>query len=124
MADDLVGDISIQISDQHASPSPDAVVVVEQTLAPGVRYAGWVPVSKAMLEDGAAMRGALEHAFDRHLRPWKFPDRNPMPTFTFGFDRWTQRARTLRALPSEVRRRVRGAWCEFRYGGDHDEDDW
>lgn len=70
--------------------------------------AAWIPVTRHALVDAAFAPRLLEGAFDRWLRPWRFPDPNPMPTFVPfpRVDRLTQRAKALRRRVADWRHRV------------------
>lgn len=81
---DLPGDITLRVSDQHASAflRDTPVILAEQRLSPTVKYAGWVQVSREILADTAMLSVAIDGAFDRALRPWKYADAGRWPTFT------------------------------------------
>jgi hypothetical protein len=83
---DLPGEVKVQVASGHAdywTGSPlSTVVLAEHRLSPVTKYAGWIRVSNEMLDDAPAIRQVVAGAFDRHLRPWRYPDRNPWPTIT------------------------------------------
>lgn len=75
---DLPGKVTVTLSDPGFTP--DALVaVVEQELVGPVKYAAWVPMSREVVADQAMFRAALDRGIDRWLRPWRYPDRNPIP---------------------------------------------
>ena len=69
-------------------------------MADVVKVAGYVPVTRQVLEDAAHAGAGLEEAFDRHLHPWRYPDANPMP-YVDVFPRISRIAVTPRRLVDE-----------------------
>lgn len=68
----------------HITRGTDYVTddVVFRGIHQTTKYAAIIPVSRRLIEDRAAagdIQTYLEASFDRHLRPWKYPDRNPFP---------------------------------------------
>lgn len=119
--DPPAGDIQVQISDQHSDVfiRDQSAVLVEQRLTPVVKYAAWLPVSNELIDDARAFQSMMAAAADRHLRPWRYPDRRAFPTFDL-FPRVTR----LRARFDGARARLMATWGTLRYGqGDPDEFD-
>lgn len=79
--DDLHGEFSFAVSDQHADffIRNLVVVLVEQTVLPGIRYAAWTNLNRSALTDSYMVVAAQQLALER-LRPWARRDRNPMPS--------------------------------------------
>jgi len=46
---------------------------------PVIKVGAYLPVSRELLDDAHSLSDALDVAFDRWLRPWRYPDPNPMP---------------------------------------------
>lgn len=118
--DKPAGDIRIQVTDQHASlfPRDMSAALVEQRLTPVVKYAAWVPMSAAMLEDARGFGDMMAEAADRALRPWRYPDRPKIGSFDL-FPRVTsarQAAGRVRHAATEAHDRVNAAWRTLRHG--------
>lgn len=82
-----------------------AVRITQQLTAR--KLAGHVVVTDEMLADRDILALALEAMFDRQFRPWRFPDRNPMPRFVL-FPRLDAIARRIKRKGSIWPRRERG----------------
>lgn len=92
---DLPGEVRIE---QHSDFMHGLEMVqITHRLQPTVKYAGHILVTRSVLEDAVVLQDLLELAVDRRLRPWKFPDRNPMPYIDL-FPRLTRAARSLKRL--------------------------
>lgn len=73
------GEITVRTTTEHALTIDRAVILIEQQLSPGVKYAAFVPVPRSVLDDGPAMQTFTDHLSDRYLSPWKRPDPAPFP---------------------------------------------
>lgn len=105
----LPGDVSLQVSDHHAFHDGPPVVLVEQDLGPGVRYATWLPVTQEVLDDAVEVRGYVQRSVDRWLRPWLFPDPNPFPAVDL-FPRWNRSCAHLAQVWWTLTRPGRAWW--------------
>lgn len=91
-------DVEIRVSDQHADAFiPNQAVVLAEVPFGARRLAGWVPVSRAVLDDAVLLHQVVDIGMDRVFRPWRYPDRNPFPTFE-PFPRLARVATALRRV--------------------------
>lgn len=65
------------------------------------KLAGHVVVTDEMLADSRITAVTLEAVFDKTFRPWRYPDRNPMPQFVL-YPRLDAMQRALRQLRRKV----------------------
>lgn len=77
-----------------------------------------IPASASLFEESKAIGKVLDGFRDRWLRPWLFPDRNPMPHFVF----WPL-LDELEVAWRERHERVREALTVLRFGVRHHESD-
>lgn len=76
-------DVRVDVTTNHADyfTQDKAAVRASMPLAGG-KFAGFVVTSRALLDDAAFDAGAIvDRCLDRAFRPWRYPDRNPMPRF-------------------------------------------
>lgn len=80
---DLAGELELSLNEHHADffTRNLAVLLVQQRLGPGVRYAAWVAIERHAVADESVYEAAQLRVLDK-LRPWARPDRNPLPCVT------------------------------------------
>jgi hypothetical protein len=94
---DLAGEVTLRNARHHVDywTAGSDVVLVEQRIEPGVKYAAWCQVSTQVMQDAKALSAVVDRAIDRWLRPWKYADPCPLPTFDL-FPRLSRLARWVR----------------------------
>lgn len=118
VADDLSGEIRIDVSDAHADFFANNMMALQvvQRFQPTVTYAAFIQVTRELMADATATRALMDNAIDRYLRPWRHPDRIAWPTFVP-----LPRLAATQDAYHRLRRRISDAWETLRYG--HAEDD-
>jgi len=84
------------------------------------KHGATVPVSSELLYDYASfpsINAVIAESYDRMVNPWRYPDRNPVPTLVL-----LPRLHRVGEAQREARRRVSGAWDVLRYGVTDDPD--
>lgn len=74
---DLPGEWSTQVGEDYLSGSH--VVRIRQDLG-ARKVAAYIPITAEMVADMEIGHRLWEDLTDRWFRPWRYPDRNPMPT--------------------------------------------
>src|SRR5215216_923514 len=105
---DLPGRFTMERSNTSSLPYSGTAVRVVGDYGPTApttirKTAAMVMVTDELLDDGPAVSAVLQHVADRWFRPWKYPDRNPMPVMDL-FPRLTTAEMVLRQT---VRLKVR-----------------